>query len=143
MTSLKLLFIACLIFGFSLCVNEDNGLINSFRPTHVDMHCHDYVGNITIEGLWNNYNIPHNVSFTLNLKDGHNFECSFTSQDPNVITCHIDHVKFHIDFNDQYMDANQQFLIIGCSSTVTFDCLSSYIYSNLLLLFIIIFILFN
>jgi hypothetical protein len=143
MTSLKLLFIACLIFDFSLCVNEANELINVFSPTgSVSMNCHNYVGELTIKGVWNNYNVPRNVSFPLNLTDGHNLDCSYTSQDPNIITCHLDHIKFHLEFLDQYMDAYQQFLIKGFSG-YNFNCLSSYIYSDLLLLFIIIFILFN
>ena len=52
MTSLKLLFIACLIFDFSLCVNEANELINVFTPTRsVSMKCHNYVGELTIKGV--------------------------------------------------------------------------------------------
>ena len=35
MPSLKLLFIACLIFDFSLCVNEANELKNSFEPNNI------------------------------------------------------------------------------------------------------------
>ena len=143
MTSLKLLFIACLIFDFSLCVNEANALINVFSPTgSVSMSCHNFVGSLTIKGVWNNNIVPRNVSFPLNLTDGHILDCSYTSQDPNVITCHLDHIKFLLAFSDQYMDAYQQFLIKGFSGG-NYNCLSSYIYSNLLLLFVIIFILFN
>ena len=70
------------------------------------MRCHNYVGNLTIYGVWGNYNVPESLSFTLNLKDGHNLPCSYTINDPNLITCALNHVKFNLDFSDQYMDAN-------------------------------------
>ena len=143
MTSLKLLFIACLIFDFSLCVNEGNELKNYFRPNGTaSMHCTNYVGDVTIYGLWGNYNVPESLSFTLNLTDGHNFRCSYTIKDPNVIKCPLNHVKFQLKFSDQYMDANQEYLLRGYSGG-DFNCPSSYIFSNLLLLFIITFILLN
>ena len=76
MMSIKLIFISCLIFVFSLCVNEDNALKNYFRPTgKASMHCENSVGDLTIEGVWNNYNVPESLSFNLNLTDGHNLPC--------------------------------------------------------------------
>ena len=144
MVSLKLLFIACLIFDFSLCVNEANELKNTFTPSGGNKYkCINNVGTITIQGGWGNDNAPESLSFTLHLTDGHNLPCSYTSQDPNGFTCSLDHVKFKYAFDDQYMDENQEYLLKGYAGSSNFDCLSSYIYSNLLLLFIIIFILFN
>ena len=108
------------------------------------MECTNYVGKLTIKGEWSNTdNIPESLSFTLNLKDGHKFGCSFTKNDPNVITCPIDHVKFKLVYDDQYMDTNQEYLLKELQTNINFDCLSSYICSNLLLLFILIFILLN
>ena len=144
MISLKLLFIACLIFDFSLCINEANELKNTFEPSGTySMHCKNSVGDIKMKGTWTNpANIPQSLSFPLNLKDGHNFTCSFTNKVPTNITCPIEHVKFTLDFSDTYMDANQEYLLKGFTGG-SFNCLSSYIFSNLLLLFIIILILFT
>ena len=143
MPSLKLLFIACLIFDFSLWVNEANELKNSFEPNKLQMNCLNSAGTLVIKGAWNNSEIiPESLSFTLKLKDGNNFECTFTNETQTDITCAIKNVKFKVEYTDTYMDANNEYLLEGLTYDKDFVCLSSYIYSNLILLFIIIFILF-
>ena len=143
MPSLKLLFIAWLIFDFSLCVNEANELKNSFEPNKLQMNCLNSAGTLVIKGAWNNSEIiPESLSFTLKLKDGNNFECTFTNETQTDITCAIKNVKFKVEYTDTYMDANNEYLLEGFTYDKDFVCLSSYIYSNLILLFIIIFILF-
>ena len=143
MPSLKLLFIAWLIFDFSLCVNEANELKNSFEPNKLQMNCLNSAGTLVIKGAWNNSEIiPESLSFTLKLKDGNNFECTFTKETQTDITCAIKNVKFKVEYTDTYMDANNEYLLEGFTYDKDFVCLSSYIYSNLILLFIIIFILF-
>ena len=100
-------------------------------------------GTLVIKGAWNNSEIiPESLSFTLKLKDGNNFECTFTNETQTDITCAIKNVKFKVEYTDTYMDANNEYLLEGLTYDKDFVCLSSYIYSNLILLFIIIFILF-
>ena len=95
------------------------------------------------KGAWNNSEIiPESLSFTLKLKDGNNFECTFTNETQTDITCAIKNVKFKVEYTDTYMDANNEYLLEGLTYDKDYVCLSSYIYSNLILLFIIIFILF-
>ena len=78
----------------------------------------------------------------MKLKDGNNFECTFTNETQTDITCAIKNVKFKVEYTDTYMDANNEYLLEGFTYDKDFVCPSSYIYSNLILLFIIIFILF-
>ena len=106
------------------------------------MNCLNSAGTLVIKGAWNNSEIiPESLSFTLKLKDGNNFECTFTNETQTDITCAIKNVKFKVEYTDTYMDANNEYLLEGFTYDKDFVCLSSYVYSNLILLFIIIFIL--
>ena len=45
------------------------------------MNCLNSAGTLINKGAWNNSEIiPESLSFTLKLKDGNNFECTFTNE---------------------------------------------------------------
>ena len=51
--------------------------------------------------------------------------------------------EFVLSFSEQSMNSNKEYILKAKKESTNINCLSSYIYSNLLLIFLIIFILIN
>ena len=146
MANLKNLIFVFLLLSFSICVNEVNEVKNSFAPNSINVSCNNGVGAITLAGNWDNSQyIPESLDFNINFKDGSKVSCSFKKQPSNSITCPISQGKYSIYFDKQFMDSNNEYVLKASKGGIDYNCIASsslYIYSNLLLLFVIIFILF-
>ena len=147
MINLKNLFFVFLIFNFAICVNEVNNVINSFDPNNgYATICRNNIGQINFFGEWDDYeNIPNSLKFTLTFKDGNKLSCSFSKNKPAVIEYPDSHESLTIDFEKQFMDDRHEYELKEYNSTKGhFSCKNSslYICSNLLLIFVMIFILF-
>ena len=146
MANLKNLIVVFLLLSFSICVNEVNEVKNSFDPKTVNVSCKNGVGAITLGGNWDNSQyIPESLDFNINFKDGSKVSCSFKKQPSNSITCPISKGKYNIFFDEQFMDSNNEYVLKASKEEIKYNCIelsSLYIHSNLLLLFVIIFILF-
>ena len=146
MANLKNLIFVFLLLSFSICVNEVNEVKNSFDPTTTNVSCKNGAGAITLAGNWDNSQyIPESLDFNINFKDGSKVSCSFKKQPSNSITCPISKGKYNIYFDKQFMDSNNEYVLNASKGGIEYNCIASsslYIHSNLLLLFVIIFILF-
>ena len=146
MANLKNLIFVFLLLSFSICVNEVNEVKNSFAPNSINVSCNNGVGAITLAGNWDNSQyIPESLDFNINFKDGSKVSCSFKKQPSNSITCPISQGKYNIYFDQQFMDSNNEYVLKASKEEIKYNCIelsSLYIHSNLLLLFVIIFILF-
>ncbi len=146
MANLKNLIFVFLLLSFSICVNEVNEVKNSFDPNSINVSCKNGVGAITLAGNWDNSQyIPESLDFNINFKDGSKVSCSFKKQPSNSITCPISQGKYNIYFDEQFMDSNNEYVLKASKEEIKYNCIelsSLYIHSNLLLLFVIIFILF-
>ena len=146
MANLKNLIFVFLLLSFSICVNEVNEVKNSFAPNSINVSCNNGVGAITLAGNWDNSQyIPESLDFNINFKDGSKVSCSFKKQPSNSITCPISQGKYSIYFDEQFMDSNNEYVLKASKEEIKYNCIelsSLYIHSNLLLLFVIIFILF-
>ena len=146
MESFKILFFVFLFFNFSICANESNEVKNSFDPNEAfTIDCKDD-RSIDLNGKWDNSdNIPKSLSFDLQLKDGSKIPCTFpiSETEKNVIKCTKISKEFVLSFSEQSMDSNKEYILKAKKESTNINCLSSYIYSNLLFIFLIIFILIN
>ena len=123
-------------------MNEAN---NTFNLTNVKTYCKNNgeESSVDIDGYWVNPEIiPDSLSFELEFKDGKKFSCSFKKDSPQEIACPNARGIIHSSIKDQFMDEKQEYYLLGNDYGINFDCSSLYIYINLLLLFIILFILF-
>ncbi len=146
MKGFKILLFICLLLNYSNCVNENesNDLVNTLSLNRGNKYtCTNGVGTITFYGTWEDIRYPmDSFDFEINLEDGTKFACSYNKAHVDEISCPLIHQKVIAKFSDQYMDPNNAYLL-KASELGTYTCSSLYIYSNLLLLLIMIFILFN
>ena len=144
MKRLQILFFFFLLLNFSICVNEVNEVKNTFTISSMQTQCSNYKGQLTFIGSWaTSENIPGNINFKLTFDDGTILSCKFTNQ--TTIICPFEHVKFSTKFSRQTIEGVESgpYEIIGTRLNSSIDCSSLYIYSNLLILFIMIFIFLN
>ena len=144
MESLKILLLICLLFNLSNCVNEANDDQNTFIPKDggAKMDCHDDMRIINIQGSWEKTTplpeIP--ISFNIILDGENGLTCTYEATEKDI-TCIVEKDKYKLNFTDTNMDEN--YLLKGHNYGDISCSLSSYIYLNILLLFALIFILFN
>ena len=144
MEIIKIFLLLYSLFNFANCRIEVNEVKNAFSPSSGLGHiCSNGKGEIIFHGYWKNTEpIPSKLEFELTFDDGNKYECILQNED---IKCPKEKGKIKIKskFSKQFMDANQEYLLNEKTESNEFNCSSLYIYSNFLLLFIIIFILFN
>ena len=146
MENIKLFALLFLLFNFSNCLNE---IRNTFVQTSVKTYCKNdgEESSLTRVGDWadNTTNIPESLKFKLlfNDTDKYKFDCTFTRNKPTEIDCpNARGILSSSTIQDQYMDENHEYFLTGNDVKINFDCSSLYIYINILLLLIILFILF-
>ena len=144
MDNFKILLFVFLLFNFSICANESNAVKNSFDPNETfEMDCKNS-GSIDLYGKWDNSdNYPPKLDFKLKLKEGNELNCSFDNSVNNIIKCTGANKQFTLSFSEQAMDSNSEYILKARKESTNVNCLSSYIYSNIILIFLIIFILIN
>ena len=131
-----------LLFNFSNCLNA---LKNTFAKTGTKTYCKNdgEEGSFSLTGQWENeVNIPDSLSFDLVFEDGTKFSCSFNKDTPNDIVCPTARGKKSTKVMNQYMDQNEEYFLQDDGKTVTYKCSSLYVYINILLSLILLFILF-
>ena len=145
MENIKLVALLFLLFNFSNCLNE---IKNTFVQTGTKTYCKNNgeESSFTLTGQWqSNVNIPESLKFKLlfNDTDKYKFDCTFTRNKPTEIDCpNARGILSGSKIQDQYMDENNEYFLTGSNNNINFDCSSLYIYINILLLLIILFILF-